>query len=123
MFFLGEWLGIIHDYQDALRLDCPSVPGVPVRRQHSMIIANSGRVAVAGNVFCVFQATLGSVFSGPESGPACCGKTHSVTRKWARFLVTQSMSFFLSAACFSGTGGGWPGVSESCLCGDPLTLP
>ena len=100
MFFLGEWLGIIHDYQDALRLDCPSVPGVPVRRQHSMIIANSGRVAVAGNVFCVFQATLGSVFSGPESGPACCGKTHSVTRKWARFLVTQSMSFVLSAACF-----------------------
>ena len=65
-----------------------------------MIIANSGRVAVAGNVFCVFQATLGSVFSGPESGPACCGKTHSVTRKWARFLVTQSLSFFSERRLF-----------------------
>ena len=69
MFFLSEWLGIIHDYQDALRLDCPSVPGVPVRRQHSMIIANSGRVAVAGNVFFVFFKPLwGVCFLGRKVG-------------------------------------------------------
>ena len=78
-----------------------------------MTISNLGRVAVTGLHFFGFLLTPVNVFCGPEIGPACGGKTVWVTRKWARFLVTQTLFFLRKAPPVFWYGEAWPGVSQT----------